>query len=247
MPIIMLLFWILIAVLTCLALAFVIWPLLHVPETSLADGAARLDNTRGFGVALLVIVVLPVAALWLYLHWGASQQLAEHVLLQKHAAAIKAELKQLHSPQQVIDTLTTHLRRAPNSAKGWYLLGRLYLTIGKYHAAAVAFKKANQLTINQPGIMLGYAQALFFANDRHLNNTAEHLLKTILQRDPHQVNALNLLAVNAYLRGDYRRAVNYWEQLQNSFAPDSKSAKAIRHMIALAQRKLLASPAADQS
>jgi len=46
---------------------------------------------------------------------------------------------------QLITELQTHLQADPNSSKGWYLLGKLYLSQNRIHEANAAFAKAQAL------------------------------------------------------------------------------------------------------
>ncbi len=47
---------------------------------------------------------------------------------------------------QLISELQTHLQIDPNSSRGWYLLGKLYLSQGRVAEANAAFAKAETLS-----------------------------------------------------------------------------------------------------
>ena len=79
---------------------------------------------------------------------------------------------------------------------------------------------------------------IFFANGRKLSPDDVALLAPILKRDPNNVNAINLLAIDAYLQHHYQTAVSYWERLLLIFPPDSADSKAVLQMIAKAQKNI---------
>jgi cytochrome c-type biogenesis protein CcmH/NrfG len=129
------------------------------------------------------------------------------------------------------------LSERPDSAQGWYLLGRLYISQAEFTKAVLAFRKANQLTPQQPPIMMAYAESLFLTHGKRLTPLASQLLHQILLKTPNNLEVLNLLAVDAYNKQQFLAAVNYWEQLVYFLDPASKDAKVILQAIATAQMR----------
>jgi cytochrome c-type biogenesis protein CcmH len=200
--------------------------------------AHKLHKKTNYLIALGLLILLPVVALALYWKIGSSQQLAQWLQSKQQAAVVQAEITQFGSTENIIVALREKLRQNPNSARGWYLLGKLYLSQQQFSPAAAAFTKANQLHPNDPETMQSYAESLFFANQQKLTPQSRALLDQVIALQPQNVDALNLVAMGAYRQGDYQTAINYWEKLLPFFPPQSEDGKALLDVIAKAQQKL---------
>lgn len=189
--------------------------------------------------SIFVLLFIPLLTIPLYLHWGDSQQLEKRLADRRRQQQINQFMAQFKNPQQVIDQLKQRLSQQPNSAQGWYLLGRLYFTSGKMPQAVDAFAKANQLKANDVTIMLQYTQALYFYQKQSLAGKAEQLIHKVLAEQPNNPMAINLIAVNAYQHQDYQTAIKYWEKLLALFPEQSKNKQIIVEAIAKARKHSL--------
>ncbi len=214
----------------------------ELAKTLLEEGkvqSAVISQMRpAIWVKIALIIALPIIAILLYLHFGASHSLQRYWVLKRQASAVKAELSKIKSPKQVIDRLIAHLKAYPNSAKGWYLLGRLYLGERRYANAVSVLSKAYYLQPKKTEYAIAYAQALFFNQKQHLSKKAKQLLNQVLVKNRNNIPALNLLAIDAYRAHRYKSAVHYWEKMLPLFAPNSKESKMLLMMMAKAQKKL---------
>ena len=91
------------------AVIFVAWPMRFKPK---------------FGS--LLVIVLVISSTGFYLFWGAPGDWIEHQAKLEQQAKVKKAMQEFKSPEAVITALKNRLAQSPNSAKGWYLLGRLY-------------------------------------------------------------------------------------------------------------------------
>lgn len=196
------------------------------------------NKKLNIAAVIFFVIAMPIASIILYLQWGDSQQLNQYYTQLKNAKLVQKELAEYKNPQQLINRMLAILQQHPNSAKGWYLLGRLYLNQNQFDSAVKAFAKANQLQPNEPMIMQQYAESLFFANKNSLPAEAKQLLLAVLVKVPNDPDAINLLAIDAYNKQDYQTAINYWERLINDFDPTSPNGKALLQAIASAQKNL---------
>src|SRR6202044_2687522 len=114
----------------------------------------------------------------------------------------------------------------PQSAEGWYLLGKLYLSNRNYGQAESSLNKAYQLGPDHAEYLLALAKANFLNHEGHLNSSLETALKTQLKSIAQPIDALNLLAANAYQRKDYRQAIKLWRQALTLTPPDSPDSRA---------------------
>lgn len=214
------------------ALSLVFFPLLRSSTGSVAFKKPTLIT-----LALLLLGVLALSG-YLYMCVGAPRALLHYWALEKESAAITAAVKRIKNPQQLINELSKSVSNHPQSAKGWYLLGQLYMGQQQYAKAETVLQEAYRLQQENSIYLTAYAQASFFANHKRLKRHLKKLLLVLLQRQPTNVAAINILAINAYEQKQYQVAVNYWERLIPLFQPGSQNSKVLLSMIAEAQRKL---------
>ncbi|KTD21203.1 tetratricopeptide repeat protein [Legionella londiniensis] len=207
--------------LLCLALAMALYPL-----------RKRKKNL------LIVSPLLISAALVLYWYWGAFN--AWHHFLQQEAnrEQILALMQTIRSPEELIAKLKARLNNKPESAKGWYLLGRLYASQNKWIDANRAFATARKLKPDEISFMINYAQSLWQLNQRRFNEDIVKLFKEVLSRDAKQPDALAMLAMDAFMRHDYYSAIDYWQRLLQIVEPGSEDDLAIRKAIAKAEQNI---------
>jgi len=187
----------------------------------------------------IFIIAMPVFAFTLYWHLGASQKLQQYWGLKQEAIQVRAQLKKIKDPKVVVDHLKMYLQRHPNSPRGWFLLGKIYFHERRYSEAESALEKAYHQDPSNPQFVLAYAQASFFAHGRRLKPNVLKILKDTTMMHPDYVPAINLLAINAYMRKDYLSALGYWEKILPQFQVGTPEQKVILSMIAKAQKKLL--------
>ena len=130
-----------------------------------------------------------------------------------------------------------HLVNQPDSAQGWYLLGRLYASQQKFQDAANSFAKANALNPHQPDILFNEAEALFALQKPALRPKTLALLIQLHQLAPQRDDATNLLAVVLYQDAQYARAIALWEKLSERYPANTSDGKALLQAIAMAQAK----------
>ncbi len=190
-----------------------------------------------FGLVLIVpfICVLAISG---YISWGGFAPWSEH--LQQDEARVQAEamLKTIKSPQEIIDKIRKRLEQEPDSAKGWFLLGRLYTSQNQNEEALTAFAKAYQLQPSEEQYAVHYAHSLWVMNHREFNTQIRALFTGLLSNNPNQADALAMLAMDAYSRQDYPQAIRFWEQLLRLAPERSEEAAAIRKAIVKAQNQI---------
>ncbi|MDF2868277.1 MAG: cytochrome biosis protein CcmI [Gammaproteobacteria bacterium] len=229
------LFWLLAALLIFTTLLCVAWPFL--PRLARTNTLSEPPPKR---ILILLLIALPGLAIGLYLHWGSGKQWSLYYQQQKNSQVIDSTLQQFGSPQQVIEKLEAQLQTRPD-AKGWYLLGRLYMSQSLFPQAVAAFANANELKPNDPQTILQYAEAQFLAQ-HSLSIQAKALIEKVLAQQPDNTEAANILAIAAYQQGDYQQAIDRWEQLLTRFPAQSEDGKKLLEAIARAQAGLKEMP-----
>lgn len=137
-------FWGILAGLTLLAILIVISPLLRSYE--------RERPTHKLTI-ILMLIGLPLCSISLYLHWGASGSLENYW-------ALKSQHLAMTHPQRLLIELKQVLKAHPESDRGWFLLGELYLSMKDYSQSRDALRRAYELKPMDSTYALVYAKVL---------------------------------------------------------------------------------------
>ena len=216
-------FWFSALGLCLLAIALIAWPLLGRSNVLLLS---------------TISVLVPASALILYWHWGAYERLDQAGLVRERMAEVKKEINQSGSRQSLISEFEAHLQQKPENAKGWYLLGKLYLHDGRNKEAVKALQTSNKLNSDDTETLLALAQALFLIHDNALNAESRTLLLQVIKKVPDSTVALTLLGTDEYNKGHYNQALTYFEQLLPYYPPESDDGKRLLEIIARAQQHI---------
>ena len=198
--------------------------------------SAEPARTSRLGKPLLVLaaVLVPVLGLAGYLQLGAS----DRVELSREFAR----------PPTSLADMTQRLERSvqaqPDSAENLYFLARSYMAQNRPGDAAQMFERSVALAGRQPELLGQWAQALYFARDKHFTPQVQALTDEALQADPREVTSLGLLGIAAFETQRYQAAVDYWTRLLAALPADDASRSALEGGIARA-RDNLAKRAAD--
>lgn len=153
---------------------------------------------------LLLALALPLVALGLYLHYGASDTVA----LSRRFA----------TPPQSMQEMTARLEQAvkaqPEVVEGLYYLARTYMAQNRPGDAAPLFERVVALAGRRPEVLGQWAQALYFANGRHWTAPMQALADEALKADPNEVTSLGVLGIVDFERQRYAAAAGYWQRLQ---------------------------------
>lgn len=182
--------------------------------------------------------VLVVISLALYAYLGSYQPLQQFYQQQQRQAVVDATLKEYKTPDAIIDKLKQRLQQDPNSAKGWYLLARIYFTTDQPQLAADAFAKSLALNPDDSNTQLQYAQSLYYANNHRFPDKALQLVNSVLQTQPDHPFALNLKAISDYQTGHYSQAIVTWQKLLAQTPPQSEAYQELVRVINEAKAQL---------
>ncbi|MCF5294434.1 c-type cytochrome biogenesis protein CcmI [Pseudomonas syringae] len=196
---------------------------------------AEPDRTSRLGKPLLLLAALLVPMLGLagYLQLGAS----DRVELSREFAR----------PPTSLADMTQRLERSvqaqPDSAENLYFLARSYMAQNRPGDAAQMFERSVALAGRQPELLGQWAQALYFASDKHFTPQVQALTDEALQADPREVTSLGLLGIAAFETQRYQAAVDYWTRLLAALPADDASRSALEGGIARARENLAKRPA----
>jgi cytochrome c-type biogenesis protein CcmH len=196
-----------------------------------ASNPAQLAGNRR--LALILGITMPILAVAAYLWLGTPSALQEDEGASPAAVAAAAgaaqqqggeaagsgdaqgKAKHALTPEKIqtmIDGLRKKAEANPGDGQTWAMLARSYNFVGKFPEAVAAYQKAVPLNPKDAEILADYADALAMTQNRTLGPEPMKLIKASLQIDPLNMKALALSATEAFMRKDYKVAIDFWKR-----------------------------------
>jgi len=208
-------------------------------EQGVIDSPARVKGGKSaMAIVIASLAIVPAAAVFLYGHWGAMDDVEQFQAMQEMRAADGDRLGQM---QELTAQLRERLEENPENTDGWAMLGRTYMRIEQYEDAAWAFERlAGSIEDDDSGKAVAWglsAQAQFFLSQGDLNPEVTEAIEKARALNPDEVNSLGLLGIHAFSQENYEQAIQYWERIV-SVAPDHPQIGSIRQGIEQAYQRL---------
>lgn len=207
---------------------------------STADEGARGSESRyqRWIVSVIVGLAFPVAVVALYFQVGSPQALVAETAL-SGAGQGGASPHQVTADQvQLMTTrLAMRLKRNPQDADGWAMLGRSYAMMQRFGDGAAAFAKAAALNPNDAPLIADYADMLAMAQGRRFDGEPTALINQALKIDPNNLKALSLGGTAAFEEKAYSRAVEYWQRLLENIPANTQLSDSVQKSIAEARAR----------
>ena len=166
-------------------------------------------------LALALALILPIFAVVWYLvgdSWQTQHTLDEVVAHPEQAQQLMVEA--------MVQRLEKRLKKTPEDAEGWAMLGRANFVTQRYTEASQAYGKANALNGSQNAEWLvGQGESLAMAHDRHVAGEPQKLFQQALALDPYQGKALWYAGLAAAQSGQYKEALGHWLKLRDQELP----------------------------
>ncbi|MGE8499285.1 MAG: c-type cytochrome biogenesis protein CcmI [Pseudomonas sp.] len=175
-------------------------------------------SVLGSKIPLFSAILVPLLGCGLYLHWGAIDEVDQ----------VRSFVQQPKSIEEMTARLEASLKENPESAEGWYFLGRTYMAQERAAEAASAFERAVALAGRQPELLGQWAQALYFGGDKQWTEQLQGLTDEALKADPEDATSLGLLGIAAYEDGRFSDAIGFWERLVAVLPEQDPSRQAIQ-------------------
>lgn len=180
--------------------------------------AENVKSSWHLPLVLLALTTLIVAAV--YVSNGHYRQLeqwqqAQQNLSQYGERALLSQGEPLSDQEVELFALAlrTRLANEGDDAVAWMLLGRIRMSQGVLEQAVAAFEKALKLTPERAPLLLSYAQALILLGDEDSLARAGRAVARVLSRDAENMDALSMMALIAYEKGDFTQAASAWQIL----------------------------------
>lgn len=205
---------------------------LELERRLLAEARAGAPRVRVTGasrwLAAALGVALPAAAVALYLHLGRIDAMTP-IPSAAPESAHDITPAQLGS---MVQRLADRMRKQPDDAEGWMMLGRSYSVMQRYEDAVQAYQKAYELVGDDPDVLTGLADAVAMASGGTFTDESVRLIDRALEVDPSNRKALWLAGTVAYEKKEYARALDLWERLATLLPEGSDVAQTIQANIA---------------
>lgn len=191
---------------------------------------------RGRWAPIALAILIPVAAVGLYLKIGTPEAIAPLAPSAADAAMsapASAEANKPHSTsfdsiRAMAEKLAASLKSNPDDGAGWAMLARSYNVLGRFTEAADAYARAEKLLPPDAQLLTDHADALAMSQGQKLDGEPMALLQRALKIDPANLKALALMGTAAFDRKDYRGAITYWEKVVQVAPADSEFTQSLQ-------------------
>jgi cytochrome c-type biogenesis protein CcmH len=210
----------------------------RVLEDTLAavNEAPPESRSRMKWLPVLLSILIPLAALGLYLKIGAPHALSPELAASDSGGNGNAPHgTSTDQIRAMVAKLADHLKQNPDDAQGWTMLARSYRVLGQFKDASDAYQHAIKLIPNNAQLLADYADSLAMAQGQHLEGEPMRVVEQALKIDPSNVKALALAGTAAFDAKNYKQAVVYWQKAVNSAPPDSEMIQPLQSGIQEAQ------------
>lgn len=179
--------FVILALMCLLAIAFVIRPL------------ARDVQRQGLLAGISVVFVAALSA-GLYAYKGSP--------------GLPSGASQQPDVDDMVASLAARLERQPDDLGGWKMLGRSYMTLNDFAAAADAFERAVELESAQNAqTLVDLGVALAQQGGQRLSPRTVSVFENAIALEPNHPEALFWSGIGAFNRGDSALAADRWERL----------------------------------
>jgi len=192
-------FWLVLILMGFAAAAFVAWPLLRGETARPVPGVATIVAILAISVAVYAVIGSPDTPS------GRGQP---------------AQDEQLPDVEAMVASLAERLKRQPEDLAGWQMLGRSYMTLGRYDEAVSAYRKAVELeSAGNPDTLVALGEAQLASNGQQLTPAVVSLFENALALDPSQPAALFWGGIASANQGQVEQAADRWERLLTTNPP----------------------------
>jgi len=178
------------------------------------SGEAAVEQASGSHTLMVVILSLsvPVGAVLLYLSLGSPERADQPFAAMDMGAAI-AQNEQDQKISQSAAKLATFLQKNPDDLRGWTLLARTYLSLGRYPDSADAYAEVYRISGESPEFAVDYGEALALAAESQIPEQARALFEKVLAADRANPKARYYLGLYKVQQDDVRGGMQAWIDL----------------------------------
>ena len=183
------------------------------------NSAGGMSVSRKSPVAAgIIVAALAAGSVAGYAWLGTSGAKDQPLAARKTEALIqKANAGDIESRIQL---LVETVQENPESFEDWWLLARSYSATGDNASAADAYRRAVELSDNEPGVLSAYAEAMTLANGNKVPQAARILFQQV-RAETGDPRARYYLALAKAQAQDFKGALQDWAALAADSEPDA--------------------------
>jgi cytochrome c-type biogenesis protein CcmH len=179
------------------------------------------SKSEGRWIIYVLVVTLPLIAGLLYVKLGNVDAISHSAEMAK----ANPDAPTAEDINRMVEGLAERLKKNPDDAKGWLMLGRSYTQMEQFPKAADAFANAYRLSGDQVEVMLQYAEVLALANNKNMAGKPSELITKALALEPENMNALWLGGMMKAQQNDKEGAIALWQKLKSLLPPVAVEAR----------------------
>lgn len=179
------------------------------------------STSQGRWIFYVLILAIPLLASSVYFTLGNVEAISHS----EEMAKANPQTPTAEDINKMVEGLAERLKASPDDANGWLMLGRSYQQLQQFPKAVNAFANAYRLLGDQVEVMLQYAEAIAFANDKSLNGKPSELINKALALEPENLNALWLGGMMKAQQNDRQGAIILWRKLASLLPANIPEAK----------------------
>ncbi|MBM3564542.1 MAG: c-type cytochrome biogenesis protein CcmI [Alphaproteobacteria bacterium] len=149
--------------------------------------------------------------------------------------------QQIPDLEAAVAKLAERLKGEPNDLRGWTMLGRTYMVLGRYTEAAEAFAMARRAGGGIEAAQ-GQAEALLAAKPDAVSPEMEKLLTEILAEEPGYITAHYHLGLAKAQRGDFRGAAQSFTDVLALSPPGAEWIPGVKEQLGFAAHEVSLRP-----
>ncbi len=198
-------------------------------DKAASEGPPRSNKA----LAAIVMILVPAGAVMTYLNLG-SPGIPDAPFKNRPPAAAS----QAPDMDDALSRLKQRLAKNPKDLDGWMLLGRSYLSMGRFDEARDAMAQAVELAPDDPDALGALGEVLVMGADGVVTPEAKEIFAKAGSLDPRNPTPRYYKGLAKMQRGDGRGALQEWVDLIAVSAPDAPWVPPIRERVAEAASAL---------
>lgn len=208
-------------------------------KTSETQSTSKSNTLVFAGLALICVLSFGI-----YVQLGSPQLPAQPIISRAVPQSQEAQSQEAQAQTPQIDVadavarVEAQLEENPNDARGWAVLGPIYMRQGRFDDAVKAFRQVLLLTPISADAETDLAEAVMMANDGRAIGEPLALLNSAAARDPNHVRSRFYIAGEATRAGDFEDAVQHWQSLLALSTGDEPWVEVARNGLATAEAGL---------
>ena len=198
-----------------------------------ATQASPLWHRRA--TAIVALALLPVGAVLIYLTLGSPDLPGEPL-------AARSPAQEANPPiESLIARVEDHVHRSPDDGRAWEVLAPVYMRVGRYDEAVVAWRNAIRLNGSSASREANLGEALVASGNGVVTQDAKAAFDRALALDKQNVMARFYIGMAADQDGRRAEAEAIWRDLLAKAPADASWTETVRHAL---ERKAPAETAA---